>query len=103
VRLFRNCVWVSRDGGHVQGFIKVFYPRVSYWSKGKGIVEKGFDNMRHEGRPSSVNLRRFEPPWGESIKRRWILGGWSHQMNFKNISLKVEEGHPLGGVVRQAR
>jgi hypothetical protein len=38
---------------------------MSHWSKGKGIVKKGFDNGRLEGRPSSINLRRFEPPRGK--------------------------------------
>jgi hypothetical protein len=62
VRLFRHCVGVTKDGGHVKGFIKAFCPRVIHWSKGKGTVKKGFDNRRLEGRPSSVYLRRFEPP-----------------------------------------
>jgi hypothetical protein len=46
VRLFWNCVGVSRDGGHVQGFIKFLFQRVSHWIKGKGTMEKGFDNGR---------------------------------------------------------
>jgi hypothetical protein len=52
------------DDVHVKGFVKVIFPRVSHWRKGKGTMEKGFDNGRLEGRCSSVNLRRFEPPWG---------------------------------------
>jgi hypothetical protein len=38
---------------------------VSHWSKGKGTLEKGFDNGRFERRPSSVNLRRLESSLGE--------------------------------------
>jgi hypothetical protein len=79
-------VGVSRDGGHVKGFVEVLFPRVSHWSKGKGTVEKGFDNERLEGRPSSVDLRRFEPPWGKRLKGRRVLGRWSHQMSFKKSS-----------------
>jgi hypothetical protein len=59
VRLFRHCVGVSRDGGDVKGFVKVFFPSVSHWSEGKGTMEKGFDNDRFKGRPSSVNFIRF--------------------------------------------
>jgi hypothetical protein len=58
------------DGGHVEGFVKVLFPRVIQWSKGKGIVEEGFDNGVLDGRPSSVGLRRFDPPRG-----KWIRGG----------------------------
>jgi len=65
------------DNGHVKGFVKVFFPRVSHWSKWKGTMEKGFDNEILEGRPSSVNLRRFESPWGKRIKGRRVLGRWS--------------------------
>jgi hypothetical protein len=68
VRLFWHCVGVSRDGGHVKGFVKVFFPRVSYWSKGKCTMEKVFDNGRFEGKASSVNLRRFEPLWGNVLR-----------------------------------
>jgi hypothetical protein len=75
VRLFRHCVGVSRDGGYVQGFIKVFFPRVSHCRKGKGTVEKGFRNGRLEGRPSSVNLRRFESPWGELLREDGLWEG----------------------------
>jgi hypothetical protein len=49
---------------------------VIHWSKGKGIVEEGFENGRLEGRPSSVDLRRFEPPRGKRIKRRRVMGRW---------------------------
>jgi hypothetical protein len=76
---------------------------VSHWSKGKGTVEKGFDNGRLERRPSSVNLRRFESPWGKSLKGRWILGRWSRQMSFKKSSSKVEGERPSSGVARKAR
>jgi hypothetical protein len=41
------------------GFIKVFFPRVRHWSKGKGIMKNGFDNGRLERRPSYIDLRRF--------------------------------------------
>jgi hypothetical protein len=95
--------WDIRDGGHVQGFVKIFFPRVSHWSKGKGTLEKGFDNGRLERRPSSVNLRRFESPWGKSLKGRQILGRWSHQMSFKKSSSRVEGEHPSSGVTRKAR
>jgi hypothetical protein len=54
------------DGGHVKGFVEVLFSRVSHWIKGKGTMEQVFDNERLEGRPSSVDLRRFEPPWGEN-------------------------------------
>jgi len=30
-------------------------------------VEEGFDNERLERRPSSVDLGRFEPPWGKGL------------------------------------
>jgi hypothetical protein len=39
-------------------------------------MKKGFDSMRLEGRPYLVNLRRFEPPWGEILNGGWILGKW---------------------------
>jgi hypothetical protein len=51
-------------------------------------VEEGFDNGRLEGRPSSVDLRRFEPPWGKRLRRGRVLGRWSHQMSFKKSSSK---------------
>jgi hypothetical protein len=66
---------VSRDGGHVKGFIKVFFTRVSHWSKGKGTLEKGFDNGRLERKPSSVNFRRFEPLWGEVLREEGFWEG----------------------------
>jgi hypothetical protein len=103
VRLFWHCVRVSKDGGHVKGFIKVIFPRVRHWSKGKGTVEKGFDNGRLLRRPSLVNIRRFEPPLGKTLKGRRVLGRWSCQMSFKKSSSKVEGGHPLAGVVRKDR
>jgi hypothetical protein len=56
------------DDGHVKGFVEVFFPRVRHWSKGKGTMEKGFDNRRLEGRPSLVDLRRFEPPRGKGLE-----------------------------------
>jgi hypothetical protein len=52
----------------VCNFVEVLCPRVSHWSKGKGTVAEGFDNGRLEGRPSSVDLRRFEPPWGKGLE-----------------------------------
>jgi hypothetical protein len=64
IRLFHHCIRVSRDGGHVNVFIKVIFPRVIHWRKGKATMKKGFDNERLEGRLSLVNFRRFEPPWG---------------------------------------
>jgi hypothetical protein len=70
LRLFRHCVGVSRDGGHVQGFIKFLFPRVSHWNKGKGTMKKSFDNVRLEERPSSINLTRFEPHWMKTFKER---------------------------------
>jgi hypothetical protein len=86
-----------------KGFIKIFFPRVSHWSKGKGTLEKGFDNGRLERRPSSVNLRRFESSWGEIINGRRILGRWSRQMSFKKSSSRVEGERPSSGVSRKAR
>jgi len=103
VRLFWNFVGVSRDGGHFKEFIKVLFPRVRHWRKGKGTVEFFFDNDRLEGRPSLVNLRRFEPPWGKNIKGRRVMGMWNRQMNFKKSSSKLERERALGGVARQAR
>jgi hypothetical protein len=35
---------------------------------------------------------------------RWVLGRWSHQMNFRrSSSRKVEMEIPFGGVTRKAR
>jgi hypothetical protein len=86
IRLFWHGIGISRNGGHVQGFVEIIFPRLSHWSKGKGTLEKGFDNMRLERRTYLVNLRRCESPWGKSINGRWILGRWSHHMSFKRIS-----------------
>jgi hypothetical protein len=92
------------DGGHVKGFIEVFFPRVIHWSKGKGTLKEGFDNKRLEGRPSLVYLIRFEPPKGKMIRRGRVLGRWSRKMSFKKrSSKKVESERPLGGFSRQAR
>jgi hypothetical protein len=82
VKLFWHCIGVSLDSGHVKGFVEVFFPKVIHWSKGKGIVEKYFDNGRLEGRPYLVDLRRFEPPRGKIFGRGWVLGRSSHQMRF---------------------
>jgi hypothetical protein len=58
-RLLWNSIGVSLDGGHVKGFVEVLFPRESNWSKGKGIMEKGFDNERLEKRPYLVYLGRI--------------------------------------------
>jgi hypothetical protein len=36
-------------------------------------------------------------------RERWVCGSWSRQMNFKDISSRVERESPLGGVSRQAK
>jgi hypothetical protein len=51
-------------------------------------MEEGFDNGRLEGRPSLVDLRRFEPPRGKRLRRGRVLGRWSRQMSFKKSSSK---------------
>jgi hypothetical protein len=51
-------------------------------------MEEGFDNQRLEGRPSSVDLRLFEPPSGKRLSGGRVLGRWSRQINFKKISSK---------------
>jgi hypothetical protein len=91
------------DGGHVQGFIKVFFPRLIHWIKGKGTVKKVFHNGRLERRPFSVDLRSFESALGKSVKGRWILGIWSLQMSFKKRSSKVEGEFPSSEFARKAR
>jgi hypothetical protein len=75
VGLFWHSIGVSLDSGHVKGFVEVLFLRESHWSKGKGTVEKGFDNGRLEGRSSLVNLRRLEPPKGKRIGRGRFWGG----------------------------
>jgi hypothetical protein len=97
-RLFQHCVGVSMDGGHVNGFVNLFFLRTSHWSKGKGTMKKGFDNERFKGRHFLVNFRRFEAPQGKGLKRRRVLGRQSRQMSFKKCSSKVERECPLGGV-----
>jgi hypothetical protein len=103
MRLFRHGIGISRDGGYVQGFIKVLFPRVRHWSKGKGTLEKGFVNEILERMPSSVNLRRIESPRGKSLKGRRIMGRWSRQMGFKKSSSRVKGEHLSSGVIRKSR
>jgi hypothetical protein len=83
--------------------LKVFFPRFNHWSKEKVTVKKGFDNERLGRRPSSVDLRRFEFPWGKSINGRQILGRWSRHMRFKKSSSKLGGEHPSSGVAMKAR
>jgi hypothetical protein len=40
-------------------------------------MEDGFDNEILEGSPSSVDLRRFEPPCRKMIRGGRVLGRWS--------------------------
>ena len=62
VDFFWHFIRVSLDVGHVERFVEVLFPRVSHWIKRKGTMEEGLDNGRLEGRPSSIDLRRFKPP-----------------------------------------
>jgi hypothetical protein len=57
VDFFGHCIRVSLDVDHVERIVEVFFPRESHWGKGKGTVEKGFNNGRLERRPSLVDLR----------------------------------------------
>jgi len=66
-------------------------------------MEKNLDDGRLEGRSSSIDLRRFEPPRGENPRGGRVLGRWSCQMSFKKSSSKVKRECPLGGVTMQAR
>jgi hypothetical protein len=75
---------------------------VGHWRNDKGTLEKGFDDVIFEKRPSSINLRRLESPWGKSLKGRWIMRWWSHHMSFKKSPSRVEGECPSSGVVEQA-
>jgi hypothetical protein len=65
------------DIGHVKGFVEVLCPRAIHWNTRKGMMEKGFFNVRLERRLYLVNLRRLEPPRGKMFGERRILGRWS--------------------------
>jgi hypothetical protein len=66
-------------------------------------MKKVFDNGILDRRPSLVDLRRFESFLGKSVKGRWILGIWSHQMKFNKRSLKMEGECPSNGFVGKYR